>query len=128
MSNPIIRTRETYNNTFKMMGLTGRDLITVVDGIFTLRNLINPMVQKSIIRDIGAVVVLGKTFKDWHIHYVKAAVKAGNKAPNFDTDGRAIKLDVRDFRYENITGAGMHCMVDLLLQEYYAKEYLQVSN
>ncbi len=103
-------------NTLKMMGVSGRDALVFVDSLKSMRNLVGKETTKYYRNNILNTVAVGKTFREWYQHFLKAADKNRHSKglPEFFT---------KNFDIDDTGISHLKALLELVMQEYYKKEY-----
>jgi len=106
-------------NTLKMMGVKPIKALFVDDALQSMRNIINKEAKAYYRNVILDTEVMGKTFRKWFEHFKKQA----SKMSYTDEMGVRIPYKPSDFNVDTAESYNLLALVDLVLQEYYKKEY-----
>ena len=114
-----IDTSKKMQNTLVMMGVHRMKAVFVDDALKSMRNIVNKDVEAAYRKIVLDTEVMGKTFKQWFEHFKKQASTMSY------TNEMGIRIPFRPSEFD-VNKAELHnllALVNLVLQEYYKKEY-----
>ena len=106
-------------NTLVMMGVNRMKAVFVDDALKSMRNIISKKAEAAYRNVVLDTEVMGKTFRQWFEHFKKKA----STMSYVDEMGISRPFKPSGFDVEKAELHNLLALVDLVLQEYYRREY-----
>lgn len=107
-------------NTLVMMGVSKMKALFFTDAYECINRTINKAVQKAQIEQIMNTIIMDKTMKEWYDYFVDQAIDS--KMTDEET-GLRLAYVKKDLDLDNVSKIQVDCLLELILQEFYKKEY-----
>lgn len=112
-----------------MMGVSSKDAFLFMDAYNLFPLTISQEVKLSMIKTILNTVIMEKTLKQWFEHFVKEGNKKGVKFCYNTTGNPALDYlytrpyNMDDFNFDRIERPNVNILIELILQNFYKKEF-----
>ena len=113
-------------NTLVMMGVPKRCALDFQDAYNCIHLTISPQVKKSYTDTMLGTIVMDKTFKEWFEFFIEKGNALGVvydvfNANNGNMEKKLYKM--KDFDLTRFEKSNMCTLLEMVLQEFYKKEY-----
>ena len=108
-------------NTLKMMGVPAMKALFFADNLKCFHLTIGQDLKEKMRNEMLDTVVMDKTFREWFEYFAKDAIK--KRATFLDINGMKIPYELKDIKPNNLDASNIHALLELVLQEFYKKEY-----